>query len=491
MPGRAATTLDLTQSAGPGAADLALVRDFADTVRDTGGRALIVGGFTRDAVLSAHRHLPIDAKDIDVEVYGLEFDALAVLLESRGRVDLVGKSFGIAKLTNPATGSIIDFSVPRRDSKVDKGHKGFQVTASPDLSTREAARRRDLTINAIAVDPLTGELIDHFGGLEDLNRGVLRATEPALFADDPLRVLRVMQFAGRFGFTVDPQTVALCRTIDLTELPRERVGMEWVKLLTKSAKPSVGLRVARQLTVLDQLHPELAVLDQIPQEPEWHPEGDVWEHSMLATDAAAQVVAGENLAGDDALIVLFGALCHDLGKATTTEVRMKRGEPRITAHGHEGAGVEPSRSFLTALAMKNDVVEAILPIVRDHLYHVHNPDPTDKAVQRFAQRLQPATIRLWDLVSRCDSNGRGEPFTNRTASYALYERSLQLDVAEKPAPPIVMGRHLIAGLGMTPGPSFGPILEVLYDAQLGGHFRTPEEGIAYYRQSRTTHDGTD
>jgi tRNA nucleotidyltransferase (CCA-adding enzyme) len=483
MPG--SPTLDLTQTTAPVAADLVLVRDLAYTMRERGSRALIVGGFTRDAILATRQHQSIDAKDIDVEVYGLEFDTLAALLQPRGRVDLVGKSFGIAKLTNPATGSILDFSVPRLDSKVDKGHKGFQVTAAPDLSTREAARRRDLTINAIAVDPLTGEVIDPFGGLDDLDRKTLRATDPQLFADDPLRVLRVMQFAGRFGFAVEPKTVELCRTIDLAELPRERIGAEWIKLLTKSAKPSIGLRVARELTVLDQLHPELAVLNQIPQEPEWHPEGDVWEHSMLATDAAAQIAKTEGLSGDEALIVLFGALCHDLGKATTTEVRMKRGQPRITAHGHEAAGVEPSRSFLTALAMKNDVTEAILPIVRDHLFHVHNPEPTDKAIQRFAQRLRPATIRLWDLVSRCDSNGRGEPFVERTASYALLERSRQLDVADQPAPPIVLGRHLIAALGLQPGPGFKPILDELYDAQLGGHFRTPAEGIAYYRQTHT------
>jgi tRNA nucleotidyltransferase (CCA-adding enzyme) len=477
--------IDLDRCVGPATAELALVREFASHVGERGGRALIVGGFVRDAALAQHHQQPIVAVDLDVEVYGVAFDALAALLEPLGRVDLVGKSFGIAKLTSPATGAVIDFSIPRRDSKVGAGHRGFQVTGSPDLTVIEAARRRDLTINAMAIDPLTGELIDHFGGLDDLRLGILRATDPEFFADDPLRVLRVMQFAGRFGFTVDPATAKLCRTIDLTELPRERIGQEWIKLLTKSPTPSTGLRVARELTVLDQLHPEFAVLEQIPQEPEWHPEGDVWQHTLLATDAAAQVVRREGLAGQDAMIVLFGALCHDLGKATTTEVRMKHGRPRITAYGHEAAGVEPSRKFLTSLAINGDVIAAILPIVRDHLFHVHQPDPTDNAIHRFAQRLQPATIRLWDLVSRCDSNGRGQPFEDRTASHALYQRSVLLDVAEKPAPPIVMGRHLIALLDMTPGPAFRRILDICYDAQLSGHFSTPEEGIAYYLQSRT------
>jgi tRNA nucleotidyltransferase (CCA-adding enzyme) len=470
------------------AEDLRFGAHVAQQLKEAGGLALAVGGYARDAAIARVTGQPQASKDIDIEVYGLEFDALSAKLQEFGRVDLVGASFGIAKVTNPATGSILDFSIPRQDSKVDKGHKGFHVTGNPDMTVREAAKRRDLTINALALNPLTGELVDEYGGLQDIRDGVLRATDPELFADDPLRALRVMQFAGRFNYRVDPATADLCRSLDLTELPKERIGEEWTKLMLKSERPSVGLAVARELGILDQLHPELAILNRIQQEPEWHPEGNVWNHSMAAADAAAQVIRQEQLTGDDALIVAFGALSHDLGKATTTQPREKHGVTRITAHGHEAAGVEPAKSFLDGLNMKHSVTDKILPIIREHLYHVHNPEPTDKQLQKFAQRLQPASIRLWDLISRCDSNGRGGEFVPHTGSYALYERSLSLNVAEKPAAPIVQGRDLIRELGLQPGPQFRPILDALYDAQLGGHFTTVEEGIAYHRAQETEND---
>jgi tRNA nucleotidyltransferase (CCA-adding enzyme) len=463
------------------ASDLRFGDRLASQLRATGALALVVGGYARDAALERITGEHQTSKDIDIEVYGLSFEELVPQLQPMGRVDLVGANFGIAKLTNPETGSILDFSIPRKDSKVDKGHRGFQVTGNPDMSVKEAARRRDLTINALALNPLTGELIDEYGGLQDLKVGVLRATDPELFGDDPLRVLRIMQFAGRFNFVVEPATAEICRSLDLTTLPAARLGEEWSKLMTMSPRPSVGLEVARELGVLEQLHSELSALDQIDQEPDWHPEGNVWEHTKLAADAAAEVVRREHLTGDDKLVVLYGALCHDLGKATTTEEREKKGVTRITAHGHEAAGVAPTESFLKGINMKGDVIEKILPIVREHLYHVHNPEPTDKQLQRFSQRLQPASIRLWDLISRCDANAVGGQFREVTASHNIYERSLGLHVSEKPTAPIVQGRDLIERLDMTPGPAFKAVLDYLYDAQLGGEISTIDAGIEYYR----------
>ncbi|HTE57504.1 MAG TPA: HD domain-containing protein [Verrucomicrobiae bacterium] len=465
------------------ASDLRFCADLAQNLLDQGGRALVVGGFVRDSLIARHTGEALASKDIDIEVYGVPFGQLVPALRAYGEVNLVGASFGIAKLTNPESGDVLDFSIPRRDSKVDRGHRGFIVTGDPTMTIAEAAKRRDLTINALAMDPLTGELIDEYGGAADIKAGVLRATDPELFTDDPLRVLRVMQFAGRFGFDVDPPTADLCRSLDLTELPAERVGEEWLKLITKSPRPSVGLEVARELGVLDQLHPELAVLDTIPQESEWHPEGNVWNHTKHAIDAAVQVVQREGLQGDDALVVLFGALCHDLGKATTTARKEKNGVMRITAHGHETAGIEPSKRFLEQIQMKRSVVQKVLPIVRDHLWHVHVPEPTPKQLGRFAQRLHPASIRLWDLVSRCDSNGRGHDFEPTTRSHAIYLQSLDMAVAEAPPKPIVGGHHLIELLGMKPGPEFGPLLDLLLGGQLDGAFSTPEEGIAWLQKT--------
>lgn len=461
--------------------DLSFTGDIAEAFQSLGGLALVVGGYARDAAIAQLTGQKLESKDIDIEVYGVEFDEMARRLETFGQVDLVGSSFGIVKVRNPESGNVLDFSIPRADSKVDKGHKGFVVSGDPNMSVREAARRRDLTMNALAVNPLTGEVIDEYGGLDDIRAGILRATDMELFADDPLRVLRVMQFAGRFGFSVDSATAELCQALDLSELSKERIGEEWIKLMTKSAQPSVGLEVGRQLGVLEKLHPELAALDKTPQDPGWHPEGNVWNHTLLAVDAAARVVRQEDLTSDEALVVLFGALCHDLGKATTTQWREKDGRQRITAYGHETASVEPSKTFLDSIKMKGDVTKAILPIVREHLYHINNPQPTDKALARFAERLLPANIRLWYLVSCSDSNGRGRKFALPTPSYEIYQKALALNIAEQPAAPIVQGRDLIE-LGLKPGPAFGPILRQLYDAQLGGEFRDVEDGITYYRE---------
>lgn len=464
--------------------DLRFATQAAQVLQEAGGLALAVGGYARDAALEKITGHPQTTKDIDIEVYGTSFEDLRERLSFMGKIDLVGASFGIIKLTNPQTGNVLDFSIPRQDSKVDKGHKGFRVTGNPDMSVREAARRRDLTINALALNPLTGELIDEYDGLRDLKDGVLRATDLELFGDDPLRALRVMQFAGRFNFRVDPATAEVCRLLDLSELPGERIGEEWIKLMTKSHEPSVGLEVAKELGILRQLHPELDVLSQVEQEPEWHPEGNVWNHTKLVADAAARVVRQEGLKGDDALVVLFGALCHDLGKATTTERREKQGVVRITSHGHEAAGVEPTKAFLKSIKIKGSVEGKVLPIVREHLYHVHNPEPTDKQLQKFAGRLQPASIRLWDLVSRCDANGMGGEFQERTSSYQIYERSLALDIQDKPSLPIVHGRDLIANFGLKPGPELGIILGHLYEAQLDGQITSVEEGVEYYRKHK-------
>ncbi len=464
------------------AADLRFTSIIAEHFQAVGKLALVVGGYARDKVISQLTGQPMKTKDIDTEVYGVEFDELVEQLQVFGNVGLIGASFGIASIKNPASGRNLDFSIPREDSKIDKGHKGFRVTGSPDMSVREAARRRDLTINALAVNPLTGALIDEYGGVADIKAGILRATDTELFGDDPLRALRVMQFAGRFNFSVDPATAELCKTLDLTELPGKRIGEEWTKLMTQSERPSVGLQLARELGILDQLHPELAVLDQIPQEPEWHPEGDVWEHTVLAVDAAAHIVREEQLLKDEAMVVLFGALCHDLGKATTTKVLKTHGKDRVTAYGHEVAGVKPATKLLESMEIKPSIIKAILPIVEGHLFHKSSPEISDRAIRRFAQRLEPANFRLWDLVSRCDANGRGQAFTPRTASYEVYRRSLELGVAEHPAPNIVQGRHLIEHLGLKPDPAFGKILRYLYDAQLDGEYTTPEGGIEYYRQ---------
>ena len=250
--------------------------EIAKAVRDAGGRALVVGGWVRDRLLGGR------SKDVDIEVFGLDVERLEALLASVGTVHAVGRAFGVYRVG----GIDADFSLPRRDSKRGPGHRGFDVAPDPSLEFTEAARRRDLTVNSIGIDPLTGAVLDPHGGRRDLARGVLRATDPARFPEDPLRGLRVAQLAARLEMTPDEELVALCRTLDLSELSGERVFDEFTKLLLRAAKPSIGLRVLEDTGQL-RFFPELDALRGVPQDPKWHPEGDVWVHTLMVLDVAA------------------------------------------------------------------------------------------------------------------------------------------------------------------------------------------------------------
>ena len=466
--------------------DLARVGALAQSVRDAGGRALIVGGFARDEAL---RRLggAVASQDIDVEVYGLSFEELLPLLHRIGRVDVVGAAFSVAKIS----GTSIDVSIPRRESKVAPGHRGFEVAGDPTMSVRDAMRRRDFTVNALALDPLTGEIIDEHGGTEDLRARVLRATDPVRFGDDALRALRAMQLAARFDMRVEPATAELCRTLDLSELAPERIGEEWTKLLLRAARPAIGLRTGRYLGVVQRLHPELDALVGTPQDPEWHPEGDVWVHTLLAVDAAAAALEGRaDLGEDDRLAVMLGTLCHDLGKPATTR---HREDGRIISHGHAMAGLEPAGAFLAALRMPGDVTDMVLKLVLHHLWPTLTPVFTDRAVRRLARHLVPATIDLLALVAAADHAGRGQSSVDQFArGNELRARATELGVLDVVEPPLVMGRHLVE-LGLAPGPRYARILDFLYDAQEAGTFRDVAGGLAHLRASGmldATHDAT-
>ena len=255
--------------------------EIARAVRDAGGRALVVGGWVRDHLLGT------GSKDVDIEVSGLDVERLESVLAGFGRVHAVGRAFGVFRVG----GIDVDFSLPRRDSKHGPGHRGFDVTPDPSLGFAQAARRRDLTVNSIGIDPLTGEVLDPHGGRRDLERRVLRATDPERFPEDPLRGLRVAQLAARLEMAPDEELVALCRALDLGELSGERVFDELAKLLLRAAKPSIGFRFLEDSGQL-RFFPELDALRGVPQDPEWHPEGDVWVHTLMVLDAAASLRGG-------------------------------------------------------------------------------------------------------------------------------------------------------------------------------------------------------
>ena len=450
---------------------------LAEAVRMAGGRALVVGGYPRDLVIKAVSGKRVESKDIDLEVYGLEADVLQDLATTIHHVNAVGASFGVLKV------GPLDVALPRRDSKDGSGHRGFVVEADPHMGHAEAARRRDFTINTLALDPLTGELLDEHGGVEDISRGLLRMVDPETFGDDALRGLRAIQFAARFGFAVEPQTAEAVRQLEMHELSSERIGEEWHKLLTKSEKPGIGLELALELGIIHKLHPELAALVDTPQEPEWHPEGSVWNHTVLAVNVAAMIVRRERIVTeygkDAALTVMLGALCHDLGKPLTTALDPESG--RIRSHEHAKVGVPLARDFMRRLHVPAKIARKVERIVFDHMFLPEVRHAKDAAIRRLAKRLQPATVQELIWVTEADFCGRTLVAPDMSLVGLFKQRAEELAVAEAPMEPLVLGRDLL-DLGVVPGRKMGDILKQLEAAQTNGMFDTREGGIAYYRE---------
>jgi tRNA nucleotidyltransferase (CCA-adding enzyme) len=436
---------------------------IAAAARDAGGRALIVGGWVRDRLMGT------DSADVDVEVFGVAAQRLRELLEEFGRVEAVGESFQVYKVGG------IDVSLPRRDSKAGRGHRGFVVSGDPDMTIAEAARRRDFTVNAMSWDPLTGEYLDPFDGRRDLDRRVLRIVDPATFADDSLRVLRAVQLAARFGFVLDDRTRAICREMPLDDLPAERVWGEVEKLLF-APRPSIGFALAMDLGVVERLFPELHALAGCQQEPEWHPEGDVWVHTLQVIDQARTRLDG--LPRPQQIAVMLGAVCHDLGKPATTAFI----DGRIRSMDHEEQGVAPTLALLDRLNVHTidgyDVRAQVAGLTAQHLkpgswYKVRD-EVGDGAFRRLAHKVD---LELLARVAVSDCLGR-EPgrFDCRAMEWFL-DRARALGVEHRPPAPILLGRHLLA-LGMKPGPRVGEILKAVYERQMDGTVRTLDEAVA-------------
>ena len=444
-----------------------VVLDIARTVRDAGGRALVVGGWVRDRLL--HR----TSKDVDVEVFGLTAETLRALLARFGSVNTVGESFTVYKVQD------IDVAIPRRDSKTGRGHRGFTVEGDPHMSVEDAARRRDFTINAIAFDPLSGAFVDPHGGMRDLEHRLLRAVDAGTFGDDSLRVLRAVQFAARFDLALDPATAGLCRRIALDDLPAERIWGEIEKLLLQAARPSRGLQLALDLGVPDRMFPELRALAGCPQEPEWHPEGDVWVHTLMVVDEARQRI--DDLGHPQQVAIMLGALCHDLGKPATTAII----DGRIRSLEHEQAGLEPARALLDRLGVHSlggyDVRRQVLGIVAHHLsplaFFKSATRVGDGAFRRLAAKVD---LELLARVAESDCRGRTGDFDCSGVTWFL-QRARELGVEHAAPPPLLLGRHLL-GLGVPPGPRMGTILRQVYERQLDGRVTSIEEGLEAARE---------
>lgn len=440
--------------------------------REAGGHPIIVGGAVRDSLMTGH-HRPAP-KDLDIEVYNVSgLKVLIPYLKKVGRVDEVGASFGVLKVW--VGKDDYDVSVPRTESKTGAGHRGFDVEIDPHLPYEDALARRDFTINSIGYIPTTGEIIDPYNGRADLENGVLRHTSDA-FSDDPLRVLRGAQFAARYDLVMASETIELAQSISprFSELATERVYGELVKL-AHSRKPSAGLRVLKETGWLEHF-PELAATVDIPQDPKWHPEGDVFTHQGLAADEAARVADEQNLEGDDRTVVVMAAMLHDLGKVTHTQHKK---DGRITSHGHATSGAPLAVDLLARAGFPKDIQNRVAPLVYNHMGYVAvNGEPTDSAVRALVRRLEPATIEEWAMTLEADAGGRG-PASRAGEGWKWVERANVIG-SIRPKKALLRGEHLMA-VGMKPGAEFRPIIQASIEAQDNGEFDDEAGAVAWFQ----------
>ncbi len=436
---------------------------IATAVAAVGGRVYYVGGYVRDRLCG--RENP----DIDIEVHGVTPAQLEAILDTCGERLAIGESFGIYALR----GYAIDIAMPRREHAIGRGHRDFSVTVDPFIGTEQAAARRDFTVNAMMQDVLTGELVDHYGGQEDLRRGVLRHVSDATFSEDPLRVLRAAQFAARLGFAVAPATVALCRTMDLTTLPRERIEGEWRKALLTAATPSVFFTTLREMHQLDHWFPELKALIGVPQPPQWHAEGDVWNHTMMVLDAAAAY----RDCVENPYALMLAALAHDVGKTVTTTVD----GDAIHAYGHETAGLPIAERLLTRITHDKSAVADALTLIEHHMKPnaLAAADAAVKATNRLFDRVSDPQALIG--IAAADNAGRitASPVPDYTAW--LTERLAAYRACM--ARPHVAGRDLIAA-GLPADSRFADYLAYAHKLRLAGVDKDTalKQTLAYARQ---------
>lgn len=455
----------------------AVLRSIANAIRNEGGVAYLIGGAVRDHMFGMIHGEDMPTKDWDVEVFSVQPDRLAEILSSFGSVDAVGKSFGVLKLHRD--GEFFDFSVPRTESKSGKGHKGFIPSPDPDLSPFEATLRRDLTVNSFMYDIVGETVIDYHGAVNDVRERRLSATSSDRFPEDPLRVKRLMYFGGLLDCAADDRTLELARGISDTfvELPKERIWGEWDKFARKSKVPSTGM-----INLLGSgwlvHYPEIDALVGLPQEPSFHPEGDVWNHTLHALDASVGIAARERLSPEERSVLFLATLCHDFGKASTTAPDEGG---IIRSKGHEQAGIAPTVSFLNRIGAPETLLEEVPRLVGTHLRHLNSTSP--RSVRRLAREIAPSTIEMLSFVIEADHSGRPPlPPSLPENARVMVEIAREEGVRNQAPVRIVMGRHLLP-LGYLPGRSMGEILLQAEEAQLDGVFHDLDGGIAWVKSN--------
>lgn len=428
--------------------DARLAKLIAADVAEKGGRAYYVGGVVRDALMN------IESKDIDIEVYGVSPQTLREVLAGRGEVLEKGASFGVLGLRH----SDLDIAMPRKERRTGDGHRDFDVSVDPFMSTKEASMRRDFTINAMMQDVLTGEIVDHWGGRADLANRVIRCVNPETFREDALRVFRAAQFASRLEAQIDDATLALCADIDVTQITHERVFDELCKALIKARKPSVFFRELRRMDHLKEFFPEINALIGVEQNPKFHPEGDVFEHTMLVIDAAAAL----RERAEQPLGFMLSALMHDIGKIVATAVQE---DGRITAYGHEVQGLPLVEQQMKRLTNHQKLTAYVLNQSELHMrpnMMARNQSHKKKTRQLFDLSICPNDLIL---LARADATGKlDEPYDE---SYEAFLRERLEDYLSILQRPMVAGKDLLEA-GLAPGEAFKKMLARGRQLHFGG-----------------------
>lgn len=449
-------------------------------IKKIGGTPYLVGGCVRDLVLGR------DVKDFDIEVHNISLDDLQSCLEKFGPVLLVGKQFGVLRSHDRD----IDWSLPRKDSR---GRKPV-VVVDQNLTLEEASKRRDVTINAMAIDLIVLcddlekilkklekenkkfdiakvlKIIDFYGGLDDIREKKLSAVDEKLFIEDPLRFYRVMQFVGRFEMEPDEKLNKICKKIDLREIcdggeiARERIYEEMKKLFLKSFRPSLGFLWLKKIGRLKELFPEIGALVGVEQRADFHPEGDVFEHTMQTIDASAELPDG-----DDKFLIVLGALCHDFGKVIKTD-------DNLSARGHEISGIAIAKKFLHRFTWESLLIRSVCKLVRYHMMPLLlvEQKSSKRAYKRLALKLSPElTLMQLYKVSLCDVRGRnpepGRPLTkilgHKDEVLKKFLENIQnAKVTHGPEPQVLLGRDLLDLI--EPGPKMGEALRYAYKIQI-------------------------
>ena len=467
----------------------AAFRDKEFFVQHFGSDVYAVGGFVRDLLLDPEKK---DADHVDILIAHYPLRKIVDTLQPFGKIDLVGKSFGIIKFV--IKNRIYDIALPRTDSPTKttiRGHKDFVIMADPEIPIEKDLERRDFRCNSIALRLADNEIIDPFDGEKDIRDKIIRLTNPNAFPEDPLRVIRCARFASILGFSVDPEIYIASKDIALDGLSIERINEELFRILLASPEPSIGLEELFKLNALSQIFPELYRLALSIQDSIFHPEKDsfghhtVWHHTKITLDQAKRLAGHFKISVEKELALLFAALFHDVGKAATARWEYKRGRMAITNYGHDITSANITETVFNRHKIHSwrgyNLRKTVLALIRTHhraseLWQ-NRDSVTKKAFNRLAADVY-GEIELVALLDAADRAGRQEdPIEGiDLEGQWLLNKFDELNVSKETIQPLILGRDLI-DLGVAPGPGMGAILKKLYQLQLDNEFETRAKGL--------------